>query len=109
MIDQKRIDKLEAMVRELKQRTSNLPARWGKTKSGFRYHSHQAKTNTSTAPGATEQVSLYIEGADTGEDVDATVCPTIQETIDSGTWIRLNWTPTSDGAGRWEIVGYDCS
>lgn len=108
MSTEKRIDKLEAMVRELKQRTSNLPARWGKTKSSFRYL-HQAKTNESFAAGYTGQVSLYVEEVDTGDDVEATSGPEIADTIASGTWVRLAWCKSTDGAGRWEIVGYDCS
>jgi len=75
-------------------------------KSGSRYHSHQAKTNEEFAVGATGMVSLYIEEVDTSEDVEATASPTIAETIPTNTWVDLEWRPTSDGAGRWEITGY---
>lgn len=77
--------------------------------SSKRYHSHQAKTLQAMDPGETADVALYIEETSIDESVEATVCPTIQEVIPTNTWIRLNWTPTEDGVGRWEIVGYDCS
>lgn len=81
-----------------------------RVKSTVKYQSHQAKTLQAMEPGDTADVELYIEGGATGDNVEATVCPTISEIIPIDTWIRLNRSPTEDGKGRWEIVGffYEC-
>lgn len=107
MSTEKRIEKLEAMVRELKQRTSNLPARWGKGNTASAVDGKMVVLDELCAAGGGAHSTVYEwdeTWSSTGEDLIVRDFRTPGgDDISSGTRcvvIRMH--------GTWWIVAAEC-